>query len=62
MLYTSLSFYNVIKTMSKRKKEDDIFLRKETEAKQNSVTIVISADGKGTVFSVMLKLEEGSFE
>ena len=62
MLYTSLSFYNVIKTMGKRKKEDDIFLRKEIEAKQNSVTIMISADGKGTVFSVMLKLEEGSFK
>ena len=48
--------------MGKRKKEDDIFLRKEIEAKQNSVTIMISADGKGTVFSVMLKLEEGSFK
>ena len=58
----ALWFYNVIKTMDKRIKEDDTFLRKKTEEKQNSVTIMISVDGKGTVFPVKLKLEGESFE
>ena len=48
--------------MGKRKKEDDTFLRKKTEAKQNSVTIIMSADEKRTVFPVKLKLEAESFE
>ena len=30
--------------------------KKKTEEKQNSATIMISADGKGTVFPVKLKL------
>ena len=44
--------------MDKRKQEDDSFLRKnKTEEKHNSATIMISVDGKGTVFSVNLKLQ-----
>ena len=60
----SLWFYNIIKTIGKRKKEDH-FLRKKgkkTEKTQNSVTIMAYEDGKGTVFSVKLKLEGESFE
>ena len=34
----------------------------KTEEKQNSVTIIISVYGKGTVFPVKLKLEGESFE
>ena len=43
--------------MIKRKKEDDTFLRKKAEEKQNSANIMISVDGKGTVFPVKLKLQ-----
>ena len=43
--------------MCKRKKEDDTFLRKKTEKKQNSATIMISVDWKGTVFLVEVKLQ-----
>ena len=53
----ALWFHNVLKTMGKRKKQDDIFLRKKTEEKQNSPTITISVDGKVTAYSVNLKLE-----
>ena len=44
--------------MGERKKEDDTFgsKKKKTEEKQNNATIMISADGKGTVFPVKLKL------
>ena len=38
------------------------FLRKKTEEKQKSASIMISVDGKGTVFPVKLKLQEESFE
>ena len=55
-------FYNVIKTICKRKKEDDTFLRRKTEQKQNSVTIMMSVDEKGRAFPVKLKLEEELFE
>ena len=49
--------------MSKRKKkEKETFLRKKTEEKQNSVTIMTSVDGKEVVFPVKLKLEGESFE
>ena len=37
------------------------FWGKKTEEKQNSATIIISVDGKGTVFS-MWKLQGESFE
>ena len=40
--------------MGKRKKENDTFLKKNTT--------MISVDGKGTVFPMQLKLQEGSFE
>ena len=43
--------------MRKTKKEDDTFLRKKSEEEQNSATIIISVDGKGTVFPVKLKLQ-----
>ena len=45
--------------MSQRKKEDDTFLRKKTEKKENLATIMISVDGKGTVFLVKLNLQGG---
>ena len=44
--------------MGKRKREDDTFLRKKIEEKQNIATIMISVDGKGTIFPVKLKLQE----
>ena len=46
-----------MKKMIKRKKEDDTFLRKKAEEKQNSANIMISVDRKGTVFPVKLKLQ-----
>ena len=56
----TLWFYNFIKKWVKEKKKDDTFgskkKTKKTEEKQNSATIMISADGKGTVFPVKLKL------
>ena len=48
--------------MSKRKKDDDTFLRKKTEEKQNRADIMISVDGKGVVFPVKLKLQGESLE
>ena len=53
---------NVIKTIGKRKKEDGTFLRRKTEQKQNSITIMMSVDEKGRAFPVKLKLEEELFE
>ena len=41
---------------------DGPFLRKKAKEKENSVTIMISIDGKGTVFPVNLKLEWESFK
>ena len=34
----------------------------KTKEKQNSVTIIISIDGKGTIFPVKLKIELESFK
>ena len=48
--------------MSKNKKEDDTFLRKKTEEKQNSATVMISVDEIETVFPVKLKLPGESCE
>ena len=45
-----------------QKKEDDIFLRKKAEEKQNSASMMISVDGIGTVFPVKLKLQGECFE
>ena len=69
MHHTSLSylldavfhFYNVIKNMGKRKKEDDTFLKKKKQ-NQNIVTIITIVDGKGTGFPVKLKLERELFK
>ena len=58
----TLWFYNVIKTMDKRKEKDESFLRKKTEEKQNGVAIMISLNGKGTIYRVKLKLEGESIE
>ena len=55
-------FTMLLKQCSKEKKQDDKFLRKRTEEKQISVTIMIFVDGKGIVFPVKLKLEGESFE
>ena len=48
--------------MGKRKKKWILFWGKKTEEKQKSATIMISADWKGTILSVKLKLQEKSFE
>ena len=56
----TLWFY-IFKITGKRKKDDTI-LSKNTEEQPNSVTIIISVDGKGTIFPVKLKLEGESFE
>ena len=40
-----------------KKEEDDTFLRKKAEEKQNSANVMLSVDGKGTVFPVKLKLQ-----
>ena len=45
-----------------KKKEDDTFLRKKREGKQNSASIMISANEKKTVFPVKLKLQRESFQ
>ena len=46
--------------MGKRQKENDSFIRKKAEEKQN--TTMISVDGKGTVFPMQFKLQGESFE
>ena len=51
--------------MGKRKVEDHTFWekkKKKNRRKKKKSTIMISADGKGTVFRVKLKLQEKSFE
>ena len=48
--------------MGKRKKKMIPFWEKKTEEKQNSATIIISVDGKVTVFPMKLKLQRESFE
>ena len=40
-----------------KEKEDDTFLRKKAEEKQNSANKMISVDGKRTVFPVKLKFQ-----
>ena len=37
------------------KKEDDTFLKEKADEKQKSTTIMISVDGKGTIFPAKLK-------
>ena len=48
--------------MGKREIADDDFLRTKTKEKQNSADIMMSVDGKGTVFPVKLKLQGELFE
>ena len=36
--------------------------KKQAEEKQDNATTMISVDGKGTVFPMQLKLQQGSFE
>ena len=48
--------------MGKQKKKMMPFLGKKAEENQNSAAIMISVDGKGTVFPVKLKLQGKSFE
>ena len=47
--------------MQKKKRKWHLSEEK-TEEKQNSATTMISVDGKGTVFSMKLKLQGESFE
>ena len=47
--------------MSKRKEKIITFLRKKTDEKQNSATIM-SVDGKQTVSPVKLKVQGETFE
>ena len=55
-------FQNFILKMDKNKKEDDNFMRKKTEEKENTATMMISVDGIGTVFQVKLKLRGELFD
>ena len=55
-------FTMLLKQWAKEKRRSHISEKKKTEEKQNSVTIMISADRKRTVFLVKLKLEGESYE
>ena len=58
MVFSALVLQFLAKKISKRKKKDDTFLKKKNrKEKQNRVTIMISVDGKRTVFLVKLKLQ-----
>ena len=58
MVFSALVLQFLSKKISKRKKKDDTFLKKKNrKEKQNRVTIMISVDGKRTVFLVKLKLQ-----
>ena len=50
-------FYNFINKIVKKQKMMTTFWGKNAEEKQSSATIMISADGKETVFPVKLKLQ-----
>ena len=43
--------YNLFKKWAKEKKEDYTFLQKKEKKNQNSITITVSVDGKGTFFT-----------
>ena len=58
MVFSALVLQFLSKKISKRKKKDDTFLKKKNrKEKQNRVTVMISVDGKRTVFLVKLKLQ-----
>ena len=46
----------------KRRRSMISFWRKKADKKQNSATIMISVDGKGTIFPGKLKSQGKSFE
>ena len=56
MVFYTLALQLYLKNGQKLKKKMITFPRKKTEKKQNRSTIMISVDGKGTVFPVKLKL------
>ena len=58
----SLFGFTILLKNGQKKKENDTFLKKKAEEKENSATTMISVDGKGTVFPVKLKLQGESFE
>ena len=61
MFYTLvLQFFQ--QKIGKTKREDDTFLRKKTEEKQNGATAIASVNGKGEVVPMKLKLQEELFE
>ena len=55
----TLWFYNFIKKWAKKNKKEKVipFWVKNAKEKQNSATIMISVEWKGTVFPVKLKLQ-----
>ena len=58
----SLFGFTILLKNGQKKKENDTFLKKKAEEKENSATTMISVDRKGTVFPVKLKLQGESFE
>ena len=52
-----MKFYPLVLKWAKEKRR--WYLRKKTEEKQNSATIMISVDQKGKVFQIELKLKRG---
>ena len=60
MLFYTLVLQFYLKN-GQKKEEDETFPRKKTQEKQNSATIMISVDGKVTVFPMKLKLQGSSF-
>ena len=61
MLLYTLVLQFILK-MGKRKEEDDTLLWKKKQKRTNSATIMISVDGKETIFPVKLKLQGEKFE
>ena len=53
-------FFIVLFKECGERKEHDILLRKKTEEKQNSAALMISVDGKGTIFPVILNYKGNS--
>ena len=55
--FTKWWIYDFIKKWANKEQYD-----KKAEGNQNSASIIVSVDGKGTVFLVKLKLQGESFE
>ena len=62
MVFYTLVLQFFLKKWAKEKRKWYLFEKKKTEEKQNSATIIISVDGKVTVFPMKLKLQRESFE